>query len=138
REWALTTIQQGTSLDPASDHFWKRAEVVSKGNCFHCHLSQGRTRATGDAVETRWVDLPVNCESCHGPGRAHVEARKAGRVDEYGDLKLVSKEEEALRCARCHAGQRMVWSASRAEVQLLTIASPIFRADGSQFGTPYQ
>lgn len=137
-EWLSTAQQMGTSLDPASPRYWQRDEMVSTGACIHCHLSQARTRTDGRTVESTYVDLPVNCESCHGPGRAHVTARAAGQADAYSDLRLLSKEQEAQLCARCHAGQHPIWDAARGAVRPVTLANGSFRPDASQFGTPYQ
>src|SRR5439155_14318883 len=76
REWLPTSMYQPGDLDPSSKNYWARSEL-SRG-CFSCHLSQAY-RANG---ETRWVDLSINCESCHGPGAEHIRRRRAGPSDE--------------------------------------------------------
>jgi len=80
-------------------------------NCQGCHGSQillGPDEP-GRGWKTTYTSLSVNCESCHGPGRDHVE--RAGGED-FGpdglDMGLASltvqgKDESLSVCFRCHA-----------------------------------
>ncbi len=46
--------------------------------CAECHstrLEKGYDRATG-TYETRWFEIDVSCEACHGPGGDHVDDPK--------------------------------------------------------------
>ena len=49
--------------------------------CQQCHGSQ--IEVAFDSVDkrydTRFTTLAINCESCHGPGRRHVEIARSGR-----------------------------------------------------------
>jgi hypothetical protein len=73
--------------------------------CLPCH-------ATGFGVETKLLassfDLKdgIQCESCHGPGSAHVEARTAGKVGESAESLKRYKDENAIKakCSTCHNG----------------------------------
>lgn len=52
-------------------------------NCFNCHatnLVQGFDPATR-RYETRWTEMGIGCEACHGPGRAHVELAERWEKD---------------------------------------------------------
>lgn len=60
--------------------------------CLDCH---GQPGAAGSAVG-------VHCESCHGPGRAHLEAVAAHKPHQG-----IAKGTEA--CARCHSGFGVLW-----------------------------
>ena len=47
--------------------------------CFGCHTTAS---SAGDRFEPEHLIPGVTCEACHGPGRMHVAAMKAGRVAE--------------------------------------------------------
>nr|WP_276603823.1 multiheme c-type cytochrome [Nannocystis pusilla] len=49
---------------------WNRA-------CVPCHAVAGQPRIDDERVDTRVAELGIACESCHGPGRAHVDARRS-------------------------------------------------------------
>lgn len=48
--------------------------------CAECHstLVERRYDVTTDTFDTRWAELSVGCEACHGPGAEHVRSAKAG------------------------------------------------------------
>jgi Cytochrome c554 and c-prime len=139
REWVDTTLHRGTSLDPQDPRAWSRLDIATDGNCLYCHLSQGRARASAGRVEHAFVDLPINCEACHGPARAHVEARRAGREGSpLANPKNLDRAEEATLCGRCHAAQRPFHDEGRALLHYATPATPLLRADATQHGTGYQ
>lgn len=79
------------------------------GNCQECHGSQIRTALDPGAgtFRTEYTTLRVNCESCHGPGRAHVDW--ATSDDRAGDrvgmksLAYLGKDQSLAVCFRCHA-----------------------------------
>lgn len=85
-------------------------------NCQSCHGSQISARLEpGARFETRWTALDINCESCHGPARRHVEvmtAADAGAAD-FGDIGLSSRitdgvDESLDVCFQCHAVKDVV------------------------------
>ena len=80
-------------------------------NCQSCHGSQISARLEpGARYETHWTALDINCESCHGPARRHVElmtAADAGAADP-ADIGLRSRvtdgvDESLEVCFQCHA-----------------------------------
>ncbi len=78
-----------------------------QSDCSGCHASQatlsldeGRGR-----FDARMVDGSINCETCHGPGAAHVRAWK--RLDAKAPLVRLETQtprESVAVCARCHGG----------------------------------
>jgi hypothetical protein len=109
--------------------------------CMKCHLSQVTYDVRAGGPKPSWGDLSINCESCHGPGKEHVEARRAGKTEPtYRDLEAISKEDEVLLCGQCHAF-RQEWELDRDGVRYsppYTLADRGFRPDGSQYTTVYQ
>ncbi len=71
-------------------------------NCAGCHT-------TGlDVERTRWEDDGVQCESCHGPGEAHVDAvDDAGRDPDDEDFANIRASivlsPDAQICGQCHS-----------------------------------
>lgn len=85
-------------------------DVSRYANCQGCHGSQ--VLAAFDTAAHRYVtsytSLAINCESCHGPGRAHVELAESGRIassPEIGMSSLGTLGEDASLdvCFACHA-----------------------------------
>lgn len=107
RGWApITSVMR---LEECGD--WPPARVLGDatrfGNCQSCHASQAMaTPDSAGGYATRFTSLAINCESCHGPGRQHVERARAGRLGE--DIGLVSlatldKNASVKACYQCHA-----------------------------------
>ncbi|MFQ5640676.1 MAG: tetratricopeptide repeat protein [bacterium] len=79
-------------------------------NCQECHGSQIQTRYDAEMKRylTEFKSLSINCESCHGPGKRHVELAKSGNVETLEDigmkaLSTLSKDASLEVCFRCHA-----------------------------------
>lgn len=64
-------------------HAYRTIEVVSKNfnlSCVSCHVTGFRRPGGSEVVQNEGL-RDVQCESCHGPGSLHVEARgRAARV----------------------------------------------------------
>lgn len=50
--------------------------------CADCHSTRVERRydSATDSFDTRWAELSVGCEACHGPGAEHVRTAKAGKT----------------------------------------------------------
>ena len=84
--------------------------LEEKQNCQQCHGSQIITRfeLSKGKYETSFTDLSINCESCHGPAKEHLEIMKFGKTIIKGytgikSLTTLNKEESVNLCAQCHA-----------------------------------
>lgn len=69
-----------------------RAGNVWDNNCGGCHSG-----AINASVSQRLVEPGIGCESCHGPGSAHIVGR--GNPDLIVNTTLSSES-----CAQCHSG----------------------------------
>ncbi len=91
---------------------WKERPYTFNTSCFNCHVSQLSTNYDpgSDSYRTVWKEPGINCETCHGPGVAHIQAMRGlaeGKVTK--DLRLIrmgkalTVEQNNAACAPCHA-----------------------------------
>lgn len=74
-------------------------------DCAGCHASQPRLDVRDGAVVPRRTDPSINCEACHGPGRAH--AASWTRLEPPVAMPRLGRLEPRTAtavCARCHGG----------------------------------
>jgi Tfp pilus assembly protein PilF len=53
--------------------------------CADCHSTwlERRYDSASDSFDTRWAELSVGCEACHGPGVEHVRSARAGKPEPF-------------------------------------------------------
>ncbi len=122
-------------------------------HCENCHGSQLSVSydAESEEYETRWKTLRIDCESCHGPGRAHLDWARADDRDDRADIGLdplvaLDKNESVQVCFRCHANKQVLtgnWLAGAAPGPHLAFKLPMlaqgpYLADGRINGFGYQ
>jgi hypothetical protein len=89
--------------------------VSEFSNCQNCHGSQ-ITAGWDEAAArftTRFTSLRINCESCHGPARRHLEIVSQPGFEKKTDLALeplttLSKEASVQLCLACHATKEVL------------------------------
>ncbi len=80
------------------------------GRCLECHATYIKATTDdlqGNAFERTTLRPGIGCESCHGPGAAHVAVQSAGVV--WDDRSILnparfSRERQIDQCALCHNG----------------------------------
>lgn len=122
-------------------------------NCQECHGSQIHTEwnAESGTYETSYTSLAINCESCHGPGRRHVDLARAGSMGRREDVGLaplatLSEDGSLEVCFRCHALKDVVregWLPGDPLASYYTLKLPIlgddpYRPDGRVRTFAYQ
>ena len=71
--------------------------------CFFCHNGYPRTEVTGsDPIYPPSLPEGIDCQRCHGPGQAHVEAALKGTKAAIVNPKRLSGEREMEVCLQCH------------------------------------
>ena len=78
--------------------------------CFECHGTAG---VSGRSLQLQHLTLGVSCESCHGPGREHVEAmgaRKLGDKRIFNPGRMSPDELSQEFCGSCHRSVEQVLS----------------------------
>ena len=83
--------------------------------CMECHASQGRKYydPKTNTYDVRF-DPTINCESCHGPGQAHVDRWDIDKTTSSADipdpierLNDYDLERSVEVCAMCHAAKKV-------------------------------
>jgi DmsE family decaheme c-type cytochrome len=97
---ALSGEQQKASTPPQTGP----AQYVGTDVCKTCHedLYKNQFETTPHFKTT--LENGHGCESCHGPGSAHVEG--GGDVSKIINFKTLSTKEANARCLSCHGANR--------------------------------
>jgi tetratricopeptide (TPR) repeat protein len=82
------SLYPGERIPPGDALHWTGPNLNWNSMCAECHSTglEKRYSPADDAYDTRWAELDVACEACHGPGSAHVAWAEAG--GEGGDAGL--------------------------------------------------
>jgi tetratricopeptide (TPR) repeat protein len=130
---------------------WRDPAFTFNTSCHGCHVSQLSPNydLDSDTYRTTWTEPGINCETCHGPGRAHEELfRAVGEGAAPDDWKIVrtrSFRPDQINdlCASCHAkavpltqsfppGERFF-----DHFDLVTLEHADFHPDGRDLGENY-
>jgi DmsE family decaheme c-type cytochrome len=80
---------------------------VGSDKCATCHKTvTARFAETAHAKllkSSSWEGKVVGCESCHGPGREHVES--GGEKDKIRSFALMTSKQASESCLTCHDGR---------------------------------
>ncbi len=125
---ALTT---GTTATPATaGAAVVKQQPVAAGYtgddvCLQCHEDQGSVNKTkhGRLANPRTPAANQGCESCHGPGQAHVDDDDKGKIIRFGDTKAEAREGNET-CMSCHTkGAHALWDGSAHDARNMACAS---------------
>lgn len=90
-----------TSLNDAFGRLLTDVEVKS---CFTCHSNNA---VSGSQLQLEKLSHGIRCESCHGPGKEHLAAVKAGEPGYksiFNPGRLSGEDLTQQFCASCHRG----------------------------------
>ena len=99
REWF--DLFAGEQRVPGDWGHWTNRGMNANAQCLYCHTTsfeKGYLPAT-DTYASRWSEMGVGCEACHGPGEAHASARREGRADPWAG---VNPDRFLAACEACH------------------------------------
>ena len=88
---------------------------IGMSNCQNCHGSQIAVAYNEKErrYQTHYQTLQINCESCHGPGKRHIDIVSKPGFEKLTDigvtaLATVSKEQSLQVCFQCHATKTLL------------------------------
>jgi predicted CXXCH cytochrome family protein len=96
---------------------WTGLAYNWNNRCAECHSTnvQKNYDLATDSYNTSWSEINVSCQSCHGPGRKHLEwvalADTSQQQDDTGlivDYKNNNQSYQIDTCARCHSRRHAV------------------------------
>lgn len=148
-------------LDHLDELHWTQRAQNWNFMCADCHstdVRKGYDDAKG-GYDTRYAEVSVGCESCHGPGSAHVAAQHGGKpggaglgaahgltvaLHERRDVSWVidpatgnarrsaprTTDDEMETCARCHSRRSQFAEGWRAGDRLLDHFLPVTLREG--------
>ena len=98
-----------SSQNPATALPAQAGDYVGTAKCLECHTDQGETlKGTphGQEKNPRSPAAVHGCESCHGPGKAHVEDDASGHMPKIKEMKPGEANQICLSCHNrgAHAG----------------------------------
>jgi Cytochrome c554 and c-prime len=95
---------------PADKALFNRTIPVK---CFECHASYTRQTLSEESkpvYDTARMVLGISCETCHGPGRMHVQYHKENPKEKNAkfiiNTKNLNRDRKLDACAMCHSGLR--------------------------------
>jgi Flp pilus assembly protein TadD len=144
-------LQPDESMSPDNPLFWGGFFSTWNNRCADCH-STGLRKGydiESDRYNTTWAEINVACESCHGPGKAHVASRGATGfkaaapaldwVFEKGQVIAspvgIATDHEIDTCGGCHSRRSAVSAPGgdatyHQQYALQTLGEGLYHADG--------
>ncbi len=119
---------------------WTKGGQTWNGMCAECHSTrlQKGFDIENNSYSTRWFEIDVGCEACHGPGSSHITwaekpALARPPLDNYG-LVVASgndaKSGQITTCAPCHSRRFQLGDNDHGPGDLLDKMVPTLLEDG--------
>lgn len=130
-------------LEPSDWLYWTNNGQNWNGMCAECHSTDLRKNFNPDngSYDTRWAEISVGCEACHGPGSAHVkwaELPEMGRPEadnaalEVRTRQMTSRQQIQL-CAPCHSRRMSLGDNIHRHADFLDYGVPQLLTEGYYF-----
>jgi DmsE family decaheme c-type cytochrome len=121
---AILAVEQPASSAPSNSSAQTQAlptGYAGTDSCVLCHEEQGKSiehSKHGQQTNPRSPAATLGCESCHGPGQAHIDDEAKGHIKRFATLKPA---EISGTCLTCHdRGNHAAWDGSVHESRNLT------------------
>jgi DmsE family decaheme c-type cytochrome len=112
---------QGSQTPPAQAQPAPPAGYAGSDTCELCHTDKVESIKGTPHAQAKNPRSPAaahGCETCHGPGQAHVDDEKKGNIRKFSEMK---PEEMSGTCLTCHnRGDHAAWEGSAHELRNLS------------------
>ena len=148
------TVYKGQDIKPDNWLYWTNQAQNWNGMCADCHSTNLRKNYNPEtkSFSTRWSEIDVSCEACHGPASDHIEWAKLPEGSRSMDVNtgLIVKtrnldNKELLNvCARCHSRRSIMGDYENDNEDLLNYmipqltTAPNYHADGQILEEDYE
>jgi predicted CXXCH cytochrome family protein len=114
-------------------------------DCAPCHTSQ-LSYDGASAAKVKFREGGIDCEMCHGPSQAHVDAMRAGSrsnppaasgLQTPVDFRKISAEQSVAICAQCHEQSLAHDPDASGAVNYSPAGAPFYRAYPSHLLSDY-
>jgi predicted CXXCH cytochrome family protein len=141
-------IVDGKSERSDIAHFQGTPEgALYQRDCAPCHTSQLRYNGAGASpVTAQFREGGIDCEMCHGPSQAHVDAVRRGSHAGPGitaaaqlpvDFRKISAEQSVAICEQCHMQSLAHEPEAGGAVNYSQTAAPFYRAYSTHLLSDY-
>jgi DmsE family decaheme c-type cytochrome len=110
-----------SAAPPAPQSPASPAGYAGTDTCVTCHSAEGEAMkgtAHAQAKNPRTPAATLGCESCHGPGQAHVDDEAKGHILRFAQMKPEAVSETCLTCH--NRGDHAAWEGSAHESRNLS------------------
>lgn len=119
---------------------WTRGAQTWNGMCAECHSTRLEKRfdIESESYDTRWFEIDVGCEACHGPGSRHVnwaERPEMARpqIEDYElavNTSTTDNRKQIAVCAPCHSRRYQLGDNLHREGDILDTMVPSILEEG--------
>lgn len=151
------SLYPGQRFAPNDPLHWTGRYQNWNGMCADCHSTRlmKNYNDRDDSFASTWQEKNVGCQSCHGPGQAHVDWAKANKAAQptYAaakdiglqvDYKALGSQGLVEQCAFCHSRRQTLGAGQLPGHPQLdqslpaTLRSGLYHADGQIDGEVYE
>lgn len=150
------SLYPGQRFAPNDPLHWTGRYQNWNGMCADCHSTRllKNYNDQDDSFATTWQEKNVGCQSCHGPGKAHVDWAKTakpgeapGSAKDLGlvvDYKALGSQGQVEQCAFCHSRRQTLGVGQLPGHPQLdqslpaTLRNGLYHADGQIDGEVYE
>ncbi|MDG2278354.1 MAG: multiheme c-type cytochrome [Pseudomonadales bacterium] len=111
---------------------WSQPAANWNFMCADCHSTgiEKNYDAASRTYNTKFAEVSVGCEACHGQGARHVSWAQSGAVDGAQIIRMTSQQEQMNTCAQCHSRRSQLRDGFTAEQDLFDYYLPVLLEEG--------